>query len=275
MPTLEELFSDYPTLLDDPDRVVLRLRMDQPVLIRGEAPLALDTIEAILETDASYFPQTSVEGTAWRLIRSQRKYRMQRRARRYGKGPNVAEMRAIILGMKDANRKSVRTLLIRTDSSWAANVLAGLWTARQPHTLSVAEEALSLLEEFEAVALVHTRTKNIAPVDRAARLAAEKKRKEVEEMIAKRIEAVRQVMERAGDVHLRWAGDRWIAENRFNVNVDPPSCSCPGWNLRWKNIPLPGKRANRNPCRHIAAAAMEEGIRDPGDLLQLMRKARA
>lgn len=270
---LKDLFKDYPVRLGKPESFVTELSPDEPVLIRGDPSLTEEDLEAVLEADASYFPKTGVEGTAWRLCREGRAYKMQARSRRYGKGPNVAEMRAVILGMKDAQKKGVRSLLIKTDSSWSAHVLAGLWKAKQPHTIAIAKEALSLVEDFEAVALVHTRTKNVAQVDRAARQAAEKKGKAVEKKLAERLQTIERVLERAEDVHLDRAGDGWIAEGRFAVNVDPPRCSCPGWTLRWQSVPLAGKRANRNPCKHLAAAAREEGIRDPGGLLALTRRA--
>ncbi len=270
---LRDLLKGYPTVLGNARRVVIELRIDEPVLVRGSSSTTMHDLEGIVEADASYFHDDHIEGTAWRLTIGDRVYRVQTRARRYGKGPNVAEMKAIVDGLRDALRKGIRSVMVKTDSRWSAHVLAGLWNAKRPHTVAIAEKALDLAKGFEVLVVCHTRTSNLALVDRAARRAAERKRKEVRAKLASRLEQIDAVMKRADAVFLEMNGPHWRANGRFDVTTDPPSCTCPGWSLRWMNVPLAGKRANRNPCVHIASAAIREGIADPDALLLLMRKA--
>ncbi len=203
---LGDVLEGYPTLLENPERVVLEIQIDEPVVVRGNRSITTDDIEGVVEADASYFRHDHVEGTAWRLSMGKREYRMQTRARRFGKGPNVAEMKAIVDGLKDALRKGVSSVIIKTDSRWSAHVLAGLWRAKKPHTIAIAEKALALVECFDTLVVFHTRTSNVAQVDRAARQAAERKRKEVRRKLTERLDRIEAVMARAGTVLLEMGG---------------------------------------------------------------------
>ncbi len=113
-----------------------------------------------------------------------------------------------------------------------------------------------------------------AEVDHAARRAAERKRKEARSKLTERLDRIDAVMTRADTVLLEMGEGGWRANGRFEVTIHPPSCTCPGWTLRWNRVPLAGRRANRNPCVHIAAAALQEGITDPEALLSLVRRAK-
>ncbi|MFQ6059904.1 MAG: SWIM zinc finger family protein [Thermoplasmata archaeon] len=182
-------------------------------------------------------------------------------------------MKAIIDGLKEAKQKGSRYLLIKTDNRWCAHILVGLWRARKPHTIPVANEAIELVQGFEGVAVILTPTKSIREVDIAAGDAARAKRVEAEAVKKKRIEDLKAAMERASNVRLEETEEGWLANGRFVVTVDPPSCTCQWWSLRWKDVPLAGKRAHRLPCKHIIAAARKEGIAEPEDLIALSQRA--
>jgi hypothetical protein len=110
-------------------------------------------------------------------------------------------------------------------------------------------------------------------VDRAARSAADKRRVKILEAKSRRLEILRKLMEVASDVTLLEAPGGWIANGVFLVTISPASCTCPAWFVRWANVPLPGKRAQRNPCKHIVAAAVREGFTDPAAVLALAKHA--
>ncbi len=264
-----------PTLVGNPDAEVYTVRMDEAILAWGDPLLRLDEFDSSLETDASFFPREKVEGQAWQLNVNGRAYRLRRKGRRYGQGPTVAEMRAIVEGMKQALERGAHCLVIKTDNRWSAHVLIGLWKARKPHTIPVADQALELIEKFDAVAVVHTRTRNIRKVDRAARQAARSKRTDVLEKMAGRLLEMNEVIRQAKWVPLRRKEDHWVAHQRFRVTVSPPSCTCGSWSRKWMAVPLVGKRARRLLCKHIVAAASRESIQDPEKLLALSREAKS
>lgn len=263
-----------PTLVGNPDVEIYALRMDEAVLAWGDYLLDIDQFDSLLLADASYFRKERVEGLAWQLTLNGKEYKLRSKGRRNAKGPTVAEMGAIVEGMNQAVKVGARQLVIHTDSRWSAHVLVGLWEAKQPHTVRVADLAMGLVEGFDTVAVVHTRTSNLRRVDRAARRAAEETRSKVREKeAAKRLE-IERIMSEAESVRLRRQEDHWEAYGRFRVTVTPPSCTCGSWARKWRGVPLAGKRARRLPCKHIVAAAVKEGITDTGTLLAMSRKAK-
>jgi ribonuclease HI len=229
--------------------------------------------EAVLEADAAFSYDDCVEGQAWRLTVQGEGLKIRTKARQHGKGPVVAEMRAIVDGLREAASHGVDSVIVKTDNRWCAHVLVGLWKPELPRTTSVANEAVELLTAFGAVAVIHTRTKTMRRIDRAARSAADNRRRELRQSATDRLHAVGETMSRAEKVKLHRATVGWTANGYFDVTVRPPSCTCPDWSLRWKGVPLAGKRARRNPCKHMVAAARAEGITRPEEILRLARSA--
>jgi hypothetical protein len=82
------------------------------------------------------------------------------------------------------------------------------------------------------------------------------------------------IVARARDVRLRRTDSGWLANDRYRVQLDPMRCECPAWTARWTNAPLGARRAQRLPCKHLVALAIQEGISVPADLAQLARRAR-
>ncbi len=271
---MRESLDSVPKIAGEPESFVTEIPMETPVVAKGDPSIKPEEYDSILETDASFLPADGVEGQAWRLTVNRREYKLKCRSRRFGKGPVVAEMKAIVDGMKEAAQRGARHLIIKTDNRWCAHVLVSLWEPKQDHTVPVAKQAKDIMNEFETVAIIHTRSKYIRRVDRRARRAAEARRADVERKKSERLDKFREIAQRATSVRLEQTKSGWRANGRFNVVVFPPSCTCQQWSLRWKNVPLAGKRAQRLPCKHIVAAAMKEGIRDPETLLALARKAK-
>ncbi|TET89429.1 MAG: reverse transcriptase-like protein [Methanomassiliicoccales archaeon] len=269
----KELSDDLPRRVGNPDVVVFDMPMEVPIVARGDPSIALEDYDSILEADASFFQEDGVEGQAWRLTIKEREYKIRLKSRRYGKGPNVAEMRAVTDGLKEAAQRGACHLVVKTDNKWCACVLTQLWEAKLPHTVPIANQAKNLMSHFDTVAIIHTRTKNIGRVDRKARRAAEARREEVRAKEAQRMNEMQKIIEKAASVFLERKQDNWRANQRYDVVLHPPSCTCPQWSLRWENVPLAGKRAQRPPCKHIVAVALREGTQDPKAILDFARKA--
>lgn len=268
-----EISRDWPCVAGYPDEQVPEIPMDVPIVAWGDPSLPPDSYEAVLEADAAFSYDDRVEGQAWRLAIQCKEYKIRARARQHGKGPVVAEMRAIIDGLTEAAKCGVDSVIVKTDNRWCAHVLVGLWKAELPHTVGPADETIELLTSFETVAVVHTRTKTMRRVDRAARSAADNRRRKLRQSATGRLEEFNETLKRAETVNLGRATSGWTANGCFDVTVRPPSCTCPGWSLKWKGVPLAGKRARRNPCKHIVAAARAEGITEPEEILALARSA--
>ncbi len=270
----ERLLDGLPRKAGNPKSFVFEVPMETPIVAKGDPSVQPEEYDSVLETDASFLPVDGVEGQAWRLTVNGREYKIKSKSRRHGKGPVVAEMKAVIDGMKEAAQRGARCLIVKTDNRWCAHVLVSLWKPKKDHTVPVAKQAMSLMDQFKTVAIIHTRTKNIRRVDRRARRAAEARQADVERKISERLDKLQEIIQRAASVRLERMKGGWRANGRFNVSIYPPSCACQQWSLRWKNVPLAGKRAQRLPCKHIVAAAMNVGIQDPKTLLALARKAK-
>ncbi|MEE9237910.1 MAG: reverse transcriptase-like protein [Thermoplasmata archaeon] len=250
-----------------PDSRVYRLPTGNPILVRGEADIPIEDYDTTLQTDASYFRDTKIAGYAWQLTVNGQGYAIRKKARRRDIGPNVAELRAIIYGLKEAQKRGVRRVHIVTDSLVAANLIVGFSHPRLPHMKGIMTEVQGLISNFEEVALTRTPTKDIRSVDKAARAAAD-------ERLALLNSQVLKTMEMAKSVTLQVAGDEYWADGKFRVSVDPPSCECHEWYWKWVKVPLVGKRLNRLPCQHLVKALLREGITSPEDMLEIASRAR-
>jgi len=139
--------------------------------------------------------------------------------------------------------------------------------------VKVCAPVLLAAAELEALAVVHTRTKSIRQIDRAARRAGRIASARAVTVKQKRVGKVVAAMERARGVQLRRDGDAYIADGYVRVRIDPPECSCRGWELRWRSVPLAGKRAKRVPCIHLVAVAVSAGMSDPAEILSIANRA--
>jgi ribonuclease HI len=89
--------------------------------------------------------------------------RLQVRKGRYlGKTTNnVAEYQALLLGLEEAQKLSVKKLRILADSELLVKQLNGLYRVKSPHLLPLWRQALQALRQFEAYAIIHVpREKN-------------------------------------------------------------------------------------------------------------------
>lgn len=276
---MEKLAKGKPRRAGEPDAAVFEMPMETPVVAKGDPKIKPEEYDSVLEADASFFPTDRVEGRAWRLTVRGTDYEPRQRSRRYGKGPVVAEMKAIVDGMKEADRMGAGSLIVRTDNRWCAHVLVGLWKAKQAHTRSVAIEAFGLVDRFEAVAIVHTRTKNIRRIDRVARRAARTRRADVERKERKRLDKMKDVIGRASSVRLQRLRSGWQANGvltwswihpRAHANSGP----CAGGMSLWPgrgpgashastSSPPRGRKASKNRERYSRWRAKRKASVEP------------
>ncbi len=184
----------------------------------------------------------------------------------------AAELAAVRKGLIAALRERCRRLRIRVPRSATARVLAEEEPLAYRRATRAAHRMKPLIDQFEwlrvepAVSDDHELNLAVArALDAGLHRAAE--REELRE------QAVERVMERARSVRLEERDGRWIANGRYRVQLDPMQCECPAWTARWARTPLPGRRAQRLPCKHIVALALRHGITVPSQLMAMARRA--
>lgn len=118
----------------------------------------------MVDCDASYGTDSRVAGLAYRVGS-----RAIRTAVRAGEPTSVtAELRAGLIGLEAARASRVRRVCLRTDNQVLAHFIAERWFPRKSTTYELNESIAALKARFDALAVAHVRTKEIAQVDRAA-----------------------------------------------------------------------------------------------------------
>jgi ribonuclease HI len=88
---------------------------------------------------------------------------------------NVAEYKAVILGLEKALELQVPAVIVRGDSELIIKQLRGVYRVKQPHLIPLWEKAKSLLSRFQSAKLEHNlRHKNVL-ADRLANLAMDRR----------------------------------------------------------------------------------------------------
>jgi ribonuclease HI len=81
---------------------------------------------------------------------------------------NVAEYKALLLGLEKALELGVKKLEVRADSELLIKQLNGQYRVRNEGLRPLYEQALVLLKQFEATRLKHVRREHNAEADRLA-----------------------------------------------------------------------------------------------------------
>lgn len=87
---------------------------------------------------------------------------------------NIAEYQALLLGLKKAQELGVTRLQIFTDSQLVAFQLEGRYRVKEPHLLSLWQEAKKALQKFSSYAISHLNREANAAADRLARQAIDR-----------------------------------------------------------------------------------------------------
>jgi ribonuclease HI len=84
---------------------------------------------------------------------------------------NVAEYKALLLGLMRASERGIRRLEVRADSELMIKQLRGEYQVRAEGLKPLFAEAKGMLERFEAVKLVHVRREQNVEADKLANQA--------------------------------------------------------------------------------------------------------
>jgi ribonuclease HI len=87
---------------------------------------------------------------------------------------NVAEYKALLLGLERALQRGVRRIEVRADSELLIKQLRGQYRMRSEHLRPLYENAMELLRKFEASRLVHVPRKQNAEADHFANQGIDK-----------------------------------------------------------------------------------------------------
>lgn len=238
----------------------------------GEGPSSGELPEWKLEVAAVLEERTHIAGLGWRLTGPDGTVTLRAETRRFGRSRVFSELTALRGGLDEARRRGARRVVVRTADALLPRLLHGGSGAKFRRAQARADALRPLLRPFDAVRF------NVGPpsdpeLDHAvgesldAGLHAAAERKEHRQHV------IEQIHERARSVHLERRGSDWVANGRYRVSLDPMECECPAWTARWARAPLAGRRAQRLPCKHLVALAIQEGLAVPADLEELARKA--
>jgi ribonuclease HI len=89
---------------------------------------------------------------------------------------NVAEYRALLLGLEKALERGVRRVEVRADSELLIKQLKSEYRVKNPGLRPLFEQATLMLRRFEAVRLTHVRREHNAEADRLANEGIDKAR---------------------------------------------------------------------------------------------------
>ena len=88
---------------------------------------------------------------------------------------NVAEYQALLLGLEEARKLSVKRLRVLADSELMVRQLTGRYRVKSPHLLPLWRQALQALEQFEAYAIIHVPREKNRLADEVANQAIDQK----------------------------------------------------------------------------------------------------
>jgi SWIM zinc finger len=215
---------------------------------------------------------THISGIGWRLTAPFGAYPVRTETRRYGRTLVFSELAAVRLGLAEAAGMHCERLRVRTPNALVERLLRGEAVPRYRRAVAVADHVRSGLERFVSVRFQTQPTTDPEllhsvgeALDAGLHAAAEREEH--------RVHLMERILERAHDVSLEPRDGVWVANGRYRVRLDPMSCECPAWSVRWAKAPIAGRRAQRLPCKHLVALALRQGIRVPADLALLARRA--
>lgn len=228
--------------------------------------------ECRLDVAAVMEGRTRTCGIAWRLTTTTGAEAVRTATRQHGRTLIDSELAAVRGGLKEALARGCRRLRVGVPDLAATRVLRGEDLPRYRRAEVTARGLRPLIDRFDAVRF-DPEPQDDRDLLRAAGEALDvglhraADREEIRELVLERI------AERAKEVQLERKDGRWIANQRYAVQLDPMRCDCPAWSARWARAPIAARRAQRLPCKHLVALALHEGLAVPSELAALARKA--
>jgi len=90
---------------------------------------------------------------------------------------NVAEYRALLIGMQKAAELGIRDLLVRSDSELIVKQIKGLYKVKSPHLQDLYFTVIKTIRSFDKVTFTHVPREENKEADRMANLAIDAKGK--------------------------------------------------------------------------------------------------
>jgi ribonuclease HI len=142
------------------------------VVAHGDPSLRVGSYDVQLDTDAAFDYKRKLRGLGW-ILRPTKQGDVVRESWSDfylpGMGHNCAEISAMIGGLVRARAEGFRRVLLRTDSTFAAEIVTRLVPARSEHIVKVTGILLPLLANFEAVSVRRTPASELKQVDKVSR----------------------------------------------------------------------------------------------------------
>jgi len=195
------------------------------------------------------------------------------------KGPNHAELRAILEAMRSVKslKIQINCCLIYSDSVSACALAKGFWNPNRSYIREIVDsinnEKTKLEEKGIHVYLFNTSAKYVKRIDRKAKTARVAREKEKDQQISKRLETVKQTIDRSNGIVIEFDEiHHWAlssdGEMRYRVSVDLPYCDCLAWQKKWADKSIESVLARALPCKHMCALCKELGQ----DVLTVFKK---
>ncbi len=247
-----------------------------PAAVPAAAPppvVAFALEECRLSVFALFESTLRVAGLAWRLTTPRGAGPVVARPRQRARSRLHAELLALRYAGPALGEAGCRGVVVRTEDPRLVRAVEGRSGRPDARGRVEARPLRRLLERTGGYRLEVVRPIADPELVRAAGGALDEAIHVATERRERRAVALEEVVARAGTVHLRWRDAGWIANGRYPVRLDPPSCECPAWARRWAGVSLAGRRAARLPCKHLVALALREGRADLDELAALGRRA--
>lgn len=198
-----------------------------------------------------------VGGVAWQISTPSKNYKVKHRTlRRFPGGSQMAEIKGLIEGMKEAQDKGLKHVLLQTDGQTGVRWLAGTHEAAQDYTRPFKEELETLALGFDSVQVEWVRTKtHLKVVDRVSRQARVAAQEHLDARKARFVADIERKM--AMRVSRRTAGTATLYDG-FSATANPPQCPCRWWE-RVARAMTYNPHNLRPVCRHAAAAFKDAG----------------
>jgi hypothetical protein len=190
-----------------------------------------------------------------------------------GPDPVGHELWAVHLAVRIASEENAHSILIDLGNDWTVRALRGETVPGDESHRELVDRIQKDLTWFDpaTVRLVEWRYQPV--IDGAPKPPKRPRQGGGAPTQRARHEEVLRAHIRALDVSFVDTEFGALANGRYVVRLDPPSCTCPAWGRKWRNVPIQGRRSARPLCKHLVALAARRGIHSPEELVRLARRA--
>lgn len=184
------------------------------------------------------------------------------------KGPNHAELTSVKMGLRDITkiRKEVKRVVVYNDNLWGHWALRGFCIPERDYIWEVLGEIEELNKDIGCqIDYIHVPGKAVKRVDRIADKVRKRREGKKEKQIKKRMERVQTASERGTGIEILEKNGNHYAlsaskpDKAYRVTLQPPSCECRAWMMRYGKLEMEAILARALPCKHLCALAEYTG----------------